>query len=201
MSAAQARERLGIAEGVVAIGCVARLEEQKGHRFLLQALALLNDDPEFTYNFKAILVGDGRLRKSLEEDAAALGVAACTVFLGTRQNIAEILRALDIYVMPSLWEGLSIAMLEAMSASLPVVISNVGGVSQVIGNNEYGVHVPPGDAAELAKAIRSLIEEPQRRAVLGARARQRVLDKFSMTAMLRALTQIYEEMRPARPYP
>ena len=190
LSREQARARLGVAGETIAVGCVARLEEQKGLRFLLEALALLNEAPRFTL----LLAGDGRLRAELERRAATLGVAAQTLFLGTRSDVADILRALDVYAMPSLWEGLSIAMLEAMAAGLPIVISDVSGVAQVIGDDEYGVRVPARDAAALARAIRALADDPARRAALGAAARERVLAKFSAQAMLVELARLYDEV-------
>lgn len=193
ISRQQARERLGLPDDVLAIGCVARLEEQKGHRFLLEAMALLKEDAGLASRLRLLIVGDGRLRKALEEQAAALGVGSFTSFLGTRGDVAEILKAMDLYVMPSLWEGLSVAMLEAMAAALPVIISNVGGVSQVAGNDEFALRVPPGNAQELARAIGSLCKAPGQRAALGLRARQRVLEHFSAAAMLRELTRVYEE--------
>ena len=190
----EARARLGIDGDPIVLGCVARLEEQKGHRFLLEALALLNAPPGGAPRFRAVLAGDGRLRADLENRAAALGVAPCTMFLGTRHDIPEILKALDICVMPSLWEGLSVAMLEAMAAGLPLVISDVSGVSQVVGNNEYGLKVPVGDVNELARTLLALADAPEQRAALGAAARQRVLAKFSAQAMLAELSRLYEEV-------
>jgi glycosyltransferase involved in cell wall biosynthesis len=184
----EARERLGIRGEAIVLGCVARLEEQKGHRFLLEALAQLDA------RYSLVLAGDGRLRADLEQRAAALGVAGRTLFLGSRSDIPEILRALDICVMPSLWEGLSIAMLEAMAAELPLVISDVSGVSQVIGDNQYGIKVRVGDPNELARTIGALGEAPERRAALGAAARRRVLEKFSAQAMLADLSRLYEEV-------
>jgi glycosyltransferase involved in cell wall biosynthesis len=188
----QARERLGIGSDELALGCIARLEEQKGHRFLLESLAMLARDETLKARLKLIIAGDGRLRKDLEDQAAALGVAGRTAFLGMRRDIPEILRALDICVMPSLWEGLSLAMLEAMAAGLPLVISDVGGVSQVVGEDQYGVRVPAGDAAALARAIGSLARAPERRAALGAAAKRRVLESFSTDAMMAKLTRVYE---------
>jgi glycosyltransferase involved in cell wall biosynthesis len=188
ISRAQARAQLGIAAQTVAVGCVARLEEQKGHRFLLEAMALLTDLP-----LRLFIIGDGRLRAELEQRAASLGVAHATVFLGMRQDVPEILRALDIYAMPSLWEGLSIAMLEAMAAGLPVVATDVGGVHQVLGADEYGVRVPPACPGELAQAIRSLAASPERRAGLGMLGRTRALESFSLDAALLALTRVYDE--------
>lgn len=194
----EARARLGLPDEAMVLGCVARLEEQKGHRFLLEALAKLNDAPRGGARFRVVLVGDGRLRAELEQRAAALGVAAWTMFLGTRHDVPDILKALDICVMPSLWEGLSVAMLEAMAASLPLVISDVSGVSQVVGDDEYGIKVPVGDVPALAQTIRELADAPERRMALGAAARQRVLAKFSAQAMLSELARLYEEVSSRR---
>lgn len=194
----EARERLGVTGDAIVLGCVARLEEQKGHRFLLEALARLNEPARSSGRFRALLVGDGRLRAELEQRAAELGVAAWTRFLGTRHDVPDILKALDICVMPSLWEGLSVAMLEAMAAGLPLVISDVSGVSQVIGDNEYGIKVPVGDVPALVRTIRALADAPERRVALGAAARQRVRAKFSAQAMLSDLSRLYEEVSSRR---
>jgi glycosyltransferase involved in cell wall biosynthesis len=194
----EARARLGLPDEAIALGCVARLEEQKGHRFLLEALAQLNDAQRGGARFRVVLVGDGRLRAELEQRAAALGVAAWTMFLGTRHDVPDILKALDICVMPSLWEGLSVAMLEAMAAGLPLVISDVSGVSQVIGDDEYGIKVPVGNVPALAQTIRALADSPERRLALGAAARQRVLAKFSAQAMLAELSRLYEDVSSRR---
>lgn len=187
-SRALARARLGIPEATVALGCVARLEEQKGHRFLLEAMTLLKDLP-----LRLFIVGDGRLRADLEQRAASLGVAHSTVFLGMRQDIPDVLKALDIYAMPSLWEGLSIALLEAMAAGLPAVASDVGGVQQVLGDDEYGIRVPAANPGALAQAIRSLAENRERRTGLGSLARRRALDSFSLDTTLLALTRVYDQ--------
>ncbi|MFL6566463.1 MAG: glycosyltransferase [Burkholderiales bacterium] len=195
---AQARARLGIGENELALGCVARLEQQKGHRFLLEACAALRQDAEVGPRLRLLVVGDGRLRGDLETRAGALGLASSASFLGTRQDVPDILRALDIYVMPSLWEGLSIAMLEAMAAGLPIVISDVSGAAQALGDNEHGVRVPPGDAAALAGALRSLAGDPGRRRALAMSARQRVQERFSIDAMMSQLTSIYDDALAGR---
>ena len=187
----QARARLGVRDDELLIGCVGRLEEQKGHRFLLEACAALKND--LGGRLRLLVVGDGRLRQDLEDRAAALGVGASVSFLGTRHDVPEILRALDIYVMPSLWEGLSIAMLEAMAAGVAVVISDVSGVAQALGNNQHGIRVAPGNAAALVDAIRSLAGQPSRRRALGMSARERVKAAFSIDAMMSQLTSIYEQ--------
>ena len=185
---AQARLRLGIGEATVAVGCVARLEEQKGHRFLLEAMSLLRDLP-----MRLLVVGDGRLRADLEQRAASLGIGESTTFLGMRSDVPDILPALDIYAMPSLWEGLSIALLEAMAAGLAVVATDVGGVRQVFGEDECGVRVSPGNPGELARAMRTLAVGPERRAALGTLARRRAVEHFSLDATLAALATVYDQ--------
>ena len=192
----QARARLGVRDDELLIGCVGRLEEQKGHRFLLEACAALKSD--LGKRLRLLIVGDGRLRQDLESRAAALGVGASVSFLGTRHDVPEILRALDIYAMPSLWEGLSIAMLEAMAAGVAVVISDVSGVSRALGNNEHGIRVAPGEPAALVEAIRCLAGQPSRRRALGLSARERVKAEFSIDAMMSQLTSIYEHALASR---
>jgi len=195
MTREAARARLGLDEQVLAVGCVARLEEQKGHRFLLEALALLRrQGPPPSRPVKLVAAGDGRLRGELQAQAQSLGLGEMVSFLGTRSDVADILRALDVYVMPSLWEGLSLALLEAMAAGLPVIATDVGGVSQVLGAGSGGVKVAPGDARALAAAIRQLSDEPRERLALrGEQARQRVRAEFSLDAMIGRLTAIYRE--------
>lgn len=190
-----ARARLGIRDESFALGCVARLEEQKGHRFLIEALGLLvKEVPGISGKMKVFLVGDGRLRNELERRASSLGVQDIVCFLGTRHDVADILRALDGYVLASLWEGLSVALLEAMAAGLPVIASDVGGVSRVLGNGECGLKVPSGNACALARAIRQLYEQPaERRAALGEQAKKRVRQDFSLEAMMQRLASIYAE--------
>lgn len=188
----QARARLAIPDGAFVIGSIGRLEEQKGHRYLLEACAALARDAAFGLPMSILLVGDGRLREELEHRAAAAGLGSSVSFLGSRTDVAEILKALDVYVMPSLWEGLSLAMLEAMAASLPIVISDVGGVSQAL-DSESGVKVQPKDVAAIADAIRRLAAEPERRRRLGAAARRRVEADFDVGVMMARITAVYEK--------
>jgi L-malate glycosyltransferase len=196
----EARQRLGIGAESIAIGCVGRLEEQKGHRYLFDALAIIGREaPPLAARIQTLLVGDGRLREQLKQQVGALALDSRVMFLGTRGDVADILKALDLYVMPSRWEGLSIAMLEAMAAGLAVVISDVGGVGRVLGSDEFGLRVPPADPSRLAGAIRELAEQPARREALGRAARQRVEEAFSAQVMIAAISRIYEEAAGAKP--
>ena len=188
-SAQEARARLGVSG--FCLGAVGRLEEQKGHKFLLAALPELRREIK---DLTVLLVGDGRLRASLEDQARDLGVADSVRFLGTRRDLPLIYRALDLYVQPSLWEGLSLAMLQAMGAGLPVVVSRVSGAVDLIADGENGRLVPPGDAAALSAAILELYRQPETRRRLGDAARQTITEHYSLEAMLHRLGALYEEL-------
>lgn len=192
LSKEQARQKLGFGPDEILLVSVGRLEEQKGHTYLLQALArLIEDDSTQGKRIHLLLAGDGRRRQALEQEASALGIADWVHFLGTRSDMADVLRASDVFVMPSLWEGLSLAMLEGMAAGLPVVISDVGGAAEVLGANEYGWRVTPADVDMLANALGHLIGAPELCRHLGQSARRRVLENYSAQAMVGRLEDIY----------
>jgi glycosyltransferase involved in cell wall biosynthesis len=189
LSRAEARDRLGVSGFVV--GAVGRLEEQKGHGQLLAALpALAREIPDLT----VLLVGDGRRRQALVAQARDLGVAGQVRFLGTRRDLPEIYRALDVFVQPSLWEGLPLALLKAMGAGLPVVATRVSGALEVIDDGVNGRLVNPGDPPDLARAILELYQQPEDRARLGEAARGTVLAHYSQEAMLGRLESLYLEL-------
>lgn len=189
LSRAEARERLGVSGFVV--GAVGRLEEQKGHGQLLAALpALAREIADLT----VLLVGDGRRRQALMVQARDLGVAGQVRFLGTRRDLPEIYRALDVFVQPSLWEGLPLALLKAMGAGLPVVATRVSGALEVIDDWVNGRLVNPGDPPELAGAILELYQQPEARARMGEAARGTMLAHYSQEAMLRGLESLYLEL-------
>jgi glycosyltransferase involved in cell wall biosynthesis len=182
----EARARLGLAG--FCLGVVGRLEEQKGHVYLLEALPRLREAiPDLTL----VIVGDGRLRDTLEGRARELGLESAVHFLGLRRDVPLIFRALDLYVMPSLWEGLPLALLQAMGAGLPVVASRVSGAQEVIRPGDNGLLVPPAAPEALAAAILELYEGPDRRAEMGRRARLTVAENYSQEVMLRRLEALY----------
>jgi L-malate glycosyltransferase len=191
----QAKTRIGISSDAIVIGCIGRLEEQKGHIHLLRAFSRLVSDRgmEQKINLRLVLVGDGRLHQQLEKAANQLGIANRVLMLGDRQDVAELLRAFDVFVMPSLWEGLSLAMLEAMAARLPVLISDVGGAAEVLGENEFGIRLPPGDENALTDSIRRLIGDPSLRRNLTEAARKRVEEHYSAAAMTKKLGVLYDK--------
>jgi len=187
LSREEARERLGLT-GSLVLGAVGRLEAQKGHTHLLAALpGLRREIPDLT----ALLVGEGRRREDLQRQARDLGLEGAVRFLGTRRDLAEIFRALDLFVQPSLWEGLPLALLKAMGAGLPVVATRVSGCREVIVDRVNGCLVAPGDPEALARAILDLYRRPEARRRLGEAARRTVAERHSLAAMLKRLEDLY----------
>ena len=201
LSRSEARQRLGFDDQHIVLGTVGRLEKQKGQIFLLRAFARLVNAADFPAgrHLRLIIVGDGRERETLQEAAVTLDIADKVAFLGTRQDTADLFKAMDLYVMSSLWEGLSLAKLEAMAANLPVIVSDVGGAAEVLGDNEFGLRVPPGNAEALASAIRRLIENPDLRADLADKGRQRVVSGYSSEVLMQRLQTLYQTT--VVPYP
>jgi len=166
---------------------VARLAEQKGQRFLLAALQSLP-------NACVVLVGDGPDRAQLERQARDLGLHDRVVFLGQRADVAELLACCDLAVLPSLFEGLPLAALEAMAAGKPVVATNIGGTSEAIEHGVTGLLVPPGDPIALATAIRAVLGDPALAQRLAAAAQARVAQCFSVEAMTKHVTNLYDHV-------
>jgi len=139
-------------------------------------------------------VGEGREGAALKTLTASLGLEQQVMFMGTRNDLGDLFRAMDLFVMPSLWEGLSLAMLSAMAAGLPVVATSVGGVPQVLGEDEYGFTVASGDAAALAARIAQCLADPSAMTHMGEKAAQRVRENYSDEAMVRRVEAVYERV-------
>jgi glycosyltransferase involved in cell wall biosynthesis len=189
LSRAAARKRLRVS-GLV-LGAVGRLEEQKGHAYLLAALPEVRRQvPELTL----LLVGEGRRQAELSRQVRNLGLSETVRFLGTRRDLPEIFRALDIFVHPSLWEGLPLALLKAMGAGLPVVATRVSGALEAIEDGINGRLVAPGAPEALARAILELARQAEKRRRLGDAARSTVAERYSLEAMLKRLEELYLEL-------
>lgn len=191
LNTSEAKQRLGFKENDIVIGTVGRTEEQKGHAVLLDAFSKLHKRPDGK-RLKLLLVGDGRLLPQLKETAERLGISEATCFPGNITRLADIYRAIDIFTMPSLWEGLSLAMLEAMAAGLPVVATDVGGARDVLGNNsQWGLLVPAYDANALAGALARLLDNPTMAAEIATAGKQRVHANYSVASLAGKLADIY----------
>jgi glycosyltransferase involved in cell wall biosynthesis len=187
----EARARLGIAQSDFLVGTVGMLEERKGHRYLLEAIAIVNRARDAASRIKCAMAGEGAMRDELGSLARELGIASDILFLGMVSDSRQLLDALDVFVFPSLKEGLGVALLEAMACGLPVVATRAGGVIDIVEDNRSGLLVPPRDSASIASAIASLAKDASGRSLLGSAARVRVAENFSMDAMTRNTISLY----------
>ncbi len=190
-SRADLRAALGLPAETLLAGTVCRLVEQKGLPYGLEAFARIAG------RFPAahlVLTGDGPLRGALEAQAAALGVAERTHFLGWRAETAPIFAGLDLFLMPSLWEGFGLVLLEAMAQGVPVVGSAVSAIPEVVVDGETGLLVPPRDVAGLAEALAALLGDPARRAAMGAAGRARLETHFTPSRMVDETLALYERL-------
>jgi len=165
----------------------ARLDEQKGHPILFEAATQVP-------GARFVLAGEGPLRGELEAEARRMGLADRVLFLGRRDDIPELLAACDVFALPSLYEGSSLAVLEAMAARRAVVSSAIGGTEELIADGESGLLVPAGDATALATALRRVIDDDSLRGELAARARERAETEFGRATMGQRVERIYEEL-------
>jgi len=190
-AAARGRRAFGIPAGAPLVGAVGRLHRQKGFTDLITALAQVR---EHLPAVRLLLVGDGELRGDLEAHAQALGLSEVVTFAGLRTDIPEILAELDLFALPSLWEGLPNVVLEAMAAGLPVVATAVGGTPEVVVDGVSGLLVPPHDPAALAEALVFLLRDPGMRRKIGQAGRKRVGQCFSVGQMVRKTEDLYETL-------
>lgn len=193
----RAREALGLEPWDVSIGLVGRLTRQKGQEVLLRAAPLVLDEVPAS---RFLLVGDGEDRDRLEALAERLDLRSRVRFLGTRRDVPALMRALDVFVLPSHWEGMPISLLEAMAAGLPVVASNVTGSREAVVDGVSGLLVPAGSHADLAAALVRVAGDPQFAARLGAAARERVAARYGVDAMVAATAAVYEDLVASGPH-
>ncbi|GFE82159.1 glycosyl transferase family 1 [Steroidobacter agaridevorans] len=182
------RRELGIHEQGSVIGLAVRLSDQKGITFLLQAMPrILAKHPDTTL----LIAGDGDLRKDLEQEAQQLGIAARVKFCGPRKDIPELLKLLDLYVLPSKWEGLPMVILEAMAAGCPIVATDVGGNSSAVVDGVTGALVPPQNPGALADAIIRLLDSPDLLQTYATNGKNRFRERFSAETMAREYERLY----------
>lgn len=191
----QLRKQWGLDPDAPLIGTIARFDKPKGHSYLLDAIVgILEQFPDA----KVLLVGDGPRRSQMEEKAEALALSNSIVFTGIRHDIPRILALLDLFVLPSLWEGLPMVALEAMAAGRPVVATHVGGVPEVVLDGVTGLLVPPRDPVALTEAIVRLLHAPGLRRQMGQAGRERVAQHFSMEQMVERTQNLYEHLLEER---
>ena len=183
------RSRLGVDGSTPLVCAAATLAERKGIRYLIEAAALLNAKGTPVH---LVIAGDGDRRDELERLARDLGVGAS--FVGFYDDMPALLASIDVFAMPSLSEGLGVAVLEAMAAARPVVASAAGGLRESVVDGVTGFSVPPADAQALAEGIGKLISNPTVAAQFGSAGRARARENFSLENMARLNEALYCEL-------
>jgi sugar transferase (PEP-CTERM/EpsH1 system associated) len=198
----ESRAAIGIAPGRTVVGTVGRLNPVKGQATLIQAFARLASTDAVL-----VIAGDGPCRDELQQCASRLGLGDRVRLLGERHDVPRVLRALDVFVLPSIAEGISNTVLEAMATGLPVVATRVGGNPELIAHGTTGRLVPPENAEALAEGIAEYVRDPIRRREHGAGARTRAVEVFGLDVMRDTYASLYTRlgghsraaMRPAVP--
>src|SRR3989344_9498339 len=182
------REELGIAADARIVGTVAILRRKKGHHILLDAIPIvLREFPETVFLF----AGDGPQRKNIEERISELGIGNNVKLLGLRNDIPEILKTIDLFVLPTLQEALGTSFIEAMAMGKPVVGTKAGGVPEVVKDGISGILVEPENPAALAGAIISLLRNRERMRQMGDAGRKIVEENYSIDVMVKRLYDFY----------
>lgn len=185
----EAKSRLGLKSGPV-IGILARLSDVKGHKYLIEAMkTVLATFP----NVQLLIAGEGRMEDELKRLTVSLKIEECVFFVPETLDTRNILAAIDIFVMPSLKEGLGLALMEAMASGLPVIGSAVGGIKTLVKHEDNGLLVNPGDSLGIANAIINLLSDSNKAARLGTNARRFIAEEFSEDKMALKTEGLYLE--------
>lgn len=191
----RARQDINLPADADVVCTVGRLTAIKQHRLFLETIAAV---AKTRPRVVALIAGDGELRADLERYAGELGIAGRVRFLGWRRDLATIYAASDVFLLTSRNEGTPVALIEAMASAVPGVSTDVGGVSDVIGNRDNGRTAPFGDAAALAREIDLLLADPALRSAMGARARARVLEQYDISRLVADVADLYGELLAER---
>jgi glycosyltransferase involved in cell wall biosynthesis len=177
----------GLKEGPV-VGIIARLSDVKGHLFLIQAMVSVVNE---IHDAQLLVIGEGKMEKSLRQLARSLGIEKKVIFMPKISNIQEALYVMDVFVMPSLNEGLGLGLMEAMAWGKAVIGSDVGGIKDLIRNGENGLLVRPKDPIGLSFAILDLLKDPTKSLELGNNARIFIEENFALEKMVSDTEEVY----------
>jgi glycosyltransferase involved in cell wall biosynthesis len=180
-----ARKKFDVAPVDFIFGNVGRLHEQKGHKYLLQAFAKVAD------RARLLIIGDGDLKDELIKLATDLGISDRVLILGARSDVHEFLSAIDVFVMPSLWEGQPIALLEALAMGKPCIVSDVDGIPEIITNGVNGYLVKRTDVAGLTQTMNKALDNPEILQQLASAGVSTITEKFLAQNMAKAIADIY----------
>jgi glycosyltransferase involved in cell wall biosynthesis len=185
------RREFGITEDQLLVGTVARFSFQKGHEFTIAAIpAILQSCPQSRF----LLVGDGPEREKIQQRIQEMNLSPYVTITGERQDIPDLLSALDLFLLTSIFEGLPLSILEAMAAGVPVVATSVNGTPEAVAEGLTGILIPPQDSPAVAQAVISLLTDPEKRKTMSQLSRQRVRKHFDQTFMLRQVEDLYDNI-------
>ncbi len=184
------KKELGIPGNSLIVGTAGRLVPVKGPEFLIKAAKYIISEYPDTY---FIFTGDGPLEQDLKRKALEMGISENIIFLGWRNDVAKIISIYDIFVLPSLNEGMGRVLVEAMALGKPIVASNIGGIPDLVIHGKNGFLVPPKDPEELAKYIQILLEDEEKREKMGLAGKEMSLN-FSTENMVEKIAELYEEL-------
>lgn len=185
------KHQIGIPEGWQAIVSVGRLDTQKAHHFLIEAFAkVLQDYPKTLL----LLVGDGELRQELEAQVSRLDITEKVYFLGSREDVPEILKISNIFALSSLWEGLGRAMTEAMLVGKPVVVPEIYGIPEIVHHHETGLLFEAKNVKQLSNHLLYLLQHPEEQSRLGENAKGLTRKLFDGDSMVRQIEVVYENL-------
>ncbi len=185
------RTEFGIGPSEKLVGTVGELVEAKGQRHLIEAVPIIL---EKIPTAKFMIVGGGELESELREQALRLGFAEFFVFAGFRDDVGNCLDALDLFVLPSIMEGLNNSIVEAMMMGIPVVATNVGGIPEIVKSGETGLLTPPGDPASLAEAVVELLQNHEKADALASAGREFAMNNLTAEKMVKDTISVYEDI-------
>jgi glycosyltransferase involved in cell wall biosynthesis len=189
------RRELGIGPGAKLVGTVGRLSKEKGLPYFLEAAAQIQAEcPEAVF----VVVGEGRERADLEAQAVRLGLNGRVHFYGYCREMEKVYPSLDLFVLPSLTEGLPMTLLEAISFEVPFVASAVGEIPVLLGAHAAGQLTPPGDVPALAQAMRSALRNPEAAKGVARGARRHLLDNWNVERWRGRIEGIYQQVVAGR---
>lgn len=191
---AKVRKEWGIEPDTPLVGIIAIIRSEKGHGYFVEAAErLLKVRPEARF----LIVGNEPKGNTIARRIKALGLEKEIIMAGLRDDIPQILAAIDIFVMPSLREALGTALLQALAMKKAVVATRVGGIPEVIIHNQTGLLVPPADGEALSRAILELLEDREKARRLGENGRRLIEEKFSLEIMLERMEALYRDLLPS----
>lgn len=186
------RAELGVNDSTFVIGAIGRMVWQKGFEYLLRGVKdLLNH----TGDIKLLMVGDGPLKEKFHELVGTLGIGDQVIFTGFRNDVREILCAIDVLVIPSLAEGFPMVTIEAMAMAKPIIATRIDGITEQISDGQEGLLVPPEDPSALAVAVSKLIGDRKLAKAMGLAARKKAESQFSVEKMITETEKVYQSLR------